>query len=330
MGGVILLLMATVVMFIVIMCIMKRPRRKEAAPHVYDVVPYNITKLNTNGTNHEAADNLHRTIKKDLNAPITNLSCPVSTMSYSNGSEYDSVLPNEHASLHDSVTMDTNPSYGVSTVEDRAKVFSTTAAYYNTKAHQLSQQNNSPQIPRNTVTSTTGDIKQNKVQLHSTLDQEHNTTHLHLIANGTKLTGKNDYGVINQPRCDDPNFDTIVDQRHTGKSNLLLSSKSVDENEYGIINQPQCNDCLPLTTNTKLTGENKYGVINQPQCDDPSFESCLPHTNINTKLTGENKYGVINQLRCDDHSIDTIVDQNSDTDEGGYGVINQPQCDDFV
>ena len=324
MGGVILLLMITVILFIVIMCIMRRSHGKEAEPHVYDEVSYDITKLNTNGTNHEAAGNLHRTTKKDLNAPITNLSCPVPTMSYSNGSEYDSVLPNEHSSLHDFVTMDTNPSYGVSTVEDRAKVFSTTAAYYNTKAHQLSQQNNSAQMPRNI--STTGDVKENKLQLYSTLHQEHDTTHSHLIANGTKLTGQNDYGVINQPRCDDPNF---VDQRHIRKSNLPLSSKSVDENEYGIINQPQCNDYLPLTTNTKLTGENKYGIVNQPRCDDPSFESCLPHT-INTKLTGENKYGVINQLRCDDHSIDVIVDQNSDTYEGGYGVINQPQCDDLV
>ena len=298
MGGFILLLMATVVLII---CIMKRSRRKETAPHdhVYDVVLYNINKLNTNGTNHEAADSLHRTNKKDLNAPNTNLSCSVPTVSYSNASEgeYDSVLPNEYASLHDFATMDTNPSYGVSTVEDRAKVFSTTAAYYNTKAHQSSQQNNSAQMYHNTVTSATGDVKQNKV-LHSTLDQEHETTHSHLMANGTKLTGQNNYGVINQPRCDDPSFDTIVDQRHTRKSNVPLSSKSVDENEYGIINQPQCNDCLPLTTNTRLTGENKYGVVNQLQCDDPSF--------------------------------DTTVNQNSDADENGYGVINQPQCDDTL
>ena len=287
MGGVILLLMVTAILFIVIMCIMRRSHGKEAAPHVHDEVSYNITKLNTNGTNHETADNLHRTIKKDLTAPInTDSSYPVLTaVSYSNATkgEYDSVLPN--------VKMDANPSYGVSRVEDRAKVFSTTAAYYNTKAHQSSQQK----------TSTTGDIKENKVQLHTTLDQRHDTTHSHLFANGTKLSGKNSYGVINQPRCDDPSFDTIVDQRYTRKSNLPRSSKSVDNNKYGIINQPQCNDpssesCLRLTT---LTGENKYGVINQLRCDDPSSESCSPHT-INIKSTGENKYGVINQPQCDD------------------------------
>ena len=294
MGGVILLLIAGVVLFIVIMCIMRRSHGKEAEPHVYDEVPYNIIKLNTNGTNYETVDYFHRTIKEDLNAPITtNSYYSISSMSYSNGSEgeYDSVLPNEH---YDAVKMDTDPSYGVSRVEDGAKVFSTTGAYYSTKAHQSSQQNNSTQMHHNTVTSTTGDVKENKVQLHST----HDTTHSHLIANGTKLTGQNNYGVINQPRCDDPSFDTIVDQRRTRKSNLPLSSKSVDENEYGIINQPQCNDRLPLTINTKLTGENKYGVVNQLQCDDPS--------------------------------INTIVDQNSDADEDGYGVINQPQCDDLM
>ena len=55
-------------------------------------------------------------------------------MSYSISSEgeYDSVLPNGH---YDAVKMDVNPSYGVNTVVDRAKVFSTIAAYYNTKAY---------------------------------------------------------------------------------------------------------------------------------------------------------------------------------------------------
>ena len=55
-------------------------------------------------------------------------------------------LPNGH---YDAVKMDANPSHGVSTVEDRAKVFSTTVAYSDTKAHQSSQQNNSAQIHHN-------------------------------------------------------------------------------------------------------------------------------------------------------------------------------------
>ena len=75
-------------------------------------------------------------------------------------------------------------------------------------------------------------------------------------------------------------FDTIVDQKPTAKSDLLLT---VDENEYGIINQPQCSD--------------------------PSSKSCLPHT-VNTKLASKNKHGVVNQLQCDDPSFDMTVDQN--------------------
>ena len=50
MEGVILLLMVTLILFIVIMCIMRRSHGKEAEPHVHDEVSYCITKLNTNGT----------------------------------------------------------------------------------------------------------------------------------------------------------------------------------------------------------------------------------------------------------------------------------------
>ena len=248
--------------------------------------------------------------------------------------------------------MDTNLSYGVSAVEGRAKAFSTTVKDSNTKAHQSSQQNDSAQMHHNTVTTTTGDVKEDNVQLHTNLDQRHGTqtNHSHLFPNSTKLTGQSNYAVIN--RCDDPSFDTIVDQKPT---DLPLNSKSIDENKYGVINQPdpQCDDpsfesfdtieSLPLTANTKLTGENKYGVI---RCDDSSFdtiESCLPLT-ANTKLTGENIYGVINQPRCDYPGFDTTADQSSttksclpvtpndarSTDECKYGIINQPQCDDHM
>ena len=64
-----------------------------------------------------------------------------------------------------------------------------------------------------TATTTTGDVKEDNVQLHITLDQRHGTkmNHSHLFANSTKVTELN-YDVSNQPRCDDSSFDTIVDQ----------------------------------------------------------------------------------------------------------------------
>ena len=284
---------------------------------MYDEVSYNRTKLNTSGTNHETVDYMHRTINRDLDVPTTtNSSYAVPTISYSNASEgkYDCVLPVEfiqHLGLHDTIKMDTNSSYGVSTVEGRATAFSTTVKDSNTKAHQSSQQNDSAQMHHNTATTTTGDVKEDNVQLHTNLDQRHGTkmNHSHLFANTTKLSDQSNYGVINQPRCDDPSFDTIVDQKPT-------DSKSIDEITYGVINQPQCNDssfdtiepCLPLIANSKLT---EYGVINQPRCDDPGFDmtvdrnsitkSCLPVTPNDARSTDECKYGVINQPQCDDH-----------------------------
>ena len=61
-------------------------------------------------------------------------------------------------------------------------------------------------------------------------------THSQFFANGTKLTSQNNYGVINQPQCDDHSFDNIVDQKPTAQSDLLLSYKS---DECGIINKMQ-------------------------------------------------------------------------------------------
>ena len=287
MGGIILLLMFCI---IVILCQRMCQRRclKTEVFHVYDEIYYNAAKLNT-----------HVTVK--------------------HRQSYD-VAKNETANSF--IKMDTNPSYGVNIGEDRVKAFNTTAtADSDTKAHQSSQKHDyddSSQLHHNTTTNTSGDEKEDNVQIHTTVDKKHNTDspYLFSVANSDKLTDEGEYGVINQPQCDDPSFDTTVDQSHATKS------------------------CLALIANN---AEDEYGVINQPQSDDPNFDITVHTTEppVIAKLTDEGKYGVINQPRCNDPNFDIIVDQSPTTksclpliannaDEGEYGVINQPQCDDLT
>ena len=124
----------------------------------------------------------------------------------------------------------------------------------------------------------------NDPNFDTTVNQNHTTEScLLLIANNARLIGEDKYGVITQPKCDDPICDTTLGQNHTTKSN-----------------------------NAKLTGEVKYGIINQPQCSDPNYfdptidqrcTSPLPYLPLiadNPRSAGECDYGVINQPQCDD------------------------------
>ena len=343
MGGVILLLMITVVFFIVLLFVERSHRREPS--HVYEQVFYNRTKLSTdvkikhdaayNATEDVTVDSLYSTFNEVPYTTDSSYAVPAMACSKTSEDEhYDTVQANERSDVEETVVkMDTNPSYGVSTGEDRA-----TATDYDTKAHQSSQEydyddvhDDPAQLYYNMATTTTADVEEDIVQHKCTLDQRHDTKTT-LVANSAKLTDEDKYGDINQPRCDDNSFDTTVDHNATTKS------------------------CLPLImSGAKPAGEGKYGVINQPRCDDNSFDSTVDH-NATTKScimsgakpAGEGKYGVINQPRCDDFSFNTTVDQSltakssplpylplpaNDTrsiDKDEYGVINQPQCDDLI
>ena len=141
-GGVILLLMITVVLCIVILC-MRRCHRKGTFP-VDNKVLYNTTSLNDNVTidNNPAYDvtkantvgSLYSTIKRgDSDVPITaNPSYNVPTKPYSKAASEDEYLQlNQHSNFEDTIKMDTNPSYGVTTGGDRA---TGSSAHSDTKA----------------------------------------------------------------------------------------------------------------------------------------------------------------------------------------------------
>ena len=145
-GGVILLLIITIMLCIVILCMRKSHRKKELC------AVNNTTKLNTNVTTKDnpsydvtkanTVDYSYDTINPgDSDVPITtNPSYNVHTKLYSKTSEdeYNYVQPNElipNKHLEDIIKMDTNPSYGINTREDRATPFNATS---DTKAHQSS------------------------------------------------------------------------------------------------------------------------------------------------------------------------------------------------
>ena len=155
-GVVMLLLMIIVVLCIVVLC-MRRSHRKKGS-HVDD----NTIKLNTNVTidhnpsydvtiDHNPSyditkantvDYLYDTINPGgSDVPITtNPSYNVHTTPYSKTSEdeYNYVQPNEFIPdqhPEGTIKMETSPSYGVNTREDRATLFNATS---DTEAHQSS------------------------------------------------------------------------------------------------------------------------------------------------------------------------------------------------
>ena len=187
-GGVILLLMITVVLCIVILC-MRRCHRKGHNKLSYKFNHEDVT-INTVDCSYS------------LGIPITNNpTYDVLTKPYSetNEDEYNYVQPNEfnqHSDLDESMEMTTNPSYRVTTGEDRATVFGTTS---DTKADHSSHDATTEEydyayahddhlLHHNTPVSTTGDTK---VQIHAAMDKSRNTQtvyspYLSLIGNSSK------------------------------------------------------------------------------------------------------------------------------------------------
>ena len=216
-GGVILLLMITVALCIVILC-MRRCHRKGTFP-VDNRVLYNTTKLNDNVTidNNPAYDvtkantvgSLYSTIKPgDSDIPITaNPSYAVPTKPYSKAtSEDEYVQLNQHSNFEDTIKMDTNPSYGVTTGGDGATGFS---AHSNTKAttkqYDYDYVCEDRLLHLNTTAGTTGEAKRD---IPASVDQSQYMENVHpvCIADSTQPSSDGEYGVVNQPKSDGPNY----------------------------------------------------------------------------------------------------------------------------
>ena len=170
MGGVILLLMITVMLCIVILC-MRRCHQKALS---YKLMSKNVTYHSNPlyDVKAKAVDSLYNTIKPgDSDVPITsNPSYNVPTLPYSEDELYNYIQPNEFNQHSDTIKMHTNPSYrhGLTVGEDRATAFSTTAA--DTKASHSSHDATTEEydyayaqddhlLHHNTTADTTDDTK---------------------------------------------------------------------------------------------------------------------------------------------------------------------------
>ena len=291
-GGIILLLMIAILLCVVILCVRRSHRKEEL--HVYDQRLYNETIQNTGAainnnpsydvTNTNIVDILYKPRDSNINSPCYNVSHSA-TNEEENNYEYN-----------------TNQSYGICTVENRAKVFCKTVMNSDMQDHQPSDSShdhnhydyiddNVAQLHHNKVTAATNDVE-DKVQVNTTIDQSYSakTAPLLITASKIQLPREVEYGVINQPQCDDYDYDVTSDHGHDVKSIQLLK--------------------LPHVAGPN--GECEYGVINQPRCDDPIIidqdhimTSCLPTLPLNASPSDEDEYGVINQPQSDGYTINT-------------------------
>ena len=178
-------------------------------------VSYNTTKLNTDVTIHpnpsydvakaNTVDSLYNTIKPgDSDVPITtNPSYNVPTKPYSKTSEdkYSYIQPNEFnqlSGLEDTIKMDTNPSYGVTTGGDRATAFSAHSDIKaTTKQYDYDYVCDNRLLHHITAANTTGDDV--KKDIPASVDQSHYTENVHplCIADSVQPSNEGEYDVVN-------------------------------------------------------------------------------------------------------------------------------------
>ena len=121
--------------------------------------------------------------------PITiNPSYNVHTKPYCKASkyDYDYVQPNEliqHSDLEDTIKMDTNPSYGVSTE----------------KRHDYDYVSDEHLLHHDTSPNYNGDMNEDTIQIHPNVDQR-KKTHSPYSSGSAMHGNKGEYDIVNQPR----------------------------------------------------------------------------------------------------------------------------------
>ena len=185
MGGVILLLVIiTVVLCIVMLCIKRYHKNK--ASSVDDQVSYSTTKLNTDvpiehNPSYDVIKADNRTIKLYYNIPIK---------PYSKASEDECnyAQPNQHSDLMETVKMDSNPSYGVSTGDlgEYGVVNQPKSDTFGEPTRKLSE---------DTYVPVYGVVNQPK------------SDYLYSSSQPGRKISETKYGVVNQPMSDDPIID---------------------------------------------------------------------------------------------------------------------------
>ena len=225
-GGVILLLIIIVLMCIVILC-MKRSYRKATFPLDNKVHSknanvsieknpayiYDVTTVNT-------IDRSYSTIKSgDSDIPITtNPSYAALTKPYSKASEDECNYAkpnynecNEHLDLKDSTKMETNPSYGVTTGDrttaSKPKVHQS-SHNATTKDYDYAYVHDDHLLHHNKATSTIEDSMKDCKQIPISIDQSLYMDDVHQFcgANNVQTSNESEYGVVNQPKSDGPDY----------------------------------------------------------------------------------------------------------------------------
>ena len=211
MGGIILLLMNTVVLCIVILCIRRHHIREPSQE--YDQVLYNRrAKLSSTGGEDGAMGtdsdaNTHR-------------------------SSHDDDMHDDSVQLCHNMVTDTKGN-----VEDDVPIHTSLDHTKTTLDHaKLTGEHKYGAINQSQCDDPTCD---------TTIDHSPTTNSCSPLTVNTMLTDEDKYGDINQPTSDDLSFDTTADQSTTAaKSSPLIAhdARSNDEGKYGVIYQPQCDN----------------------------------------------------------------------------------------
>ena len=235
-GGIIVLLFVIAIVLCVLISYLRRMYRKEQF-HIYETVTYSKTKNVTNKHiplyNTINEDHLHSAVNVDSSIStyaVPTVSCTETSEDAYNYEQIDNTVTVDQS--HNKAAISLIPDSDKSTNEDKGE-------------HSITDQ-----LPNDDFKVDT-----NINKIYST--QGSCLSSFNLNVNSAEPTDEAmaKYGVINQPNCDDPDLDTIVDQSHV------------------------TND------------EGKYGVINQPKCDDPNFDTIVDQSHV---TNDEGKYGVIN------------------------------------
>ena len=153
---------------------------------------------------------LYSTIEPgDSDVPITvdpSYAVPNKLYSKTCEDEYNYAQPNQHSGLEDTIKMDINPSYGVTT-GDRATAFSAHSAdaKATTKQYDYDYVCDDRLLHHNMAANTTGGVKKD---IPTSVDQSNYIENVHplCIAGSNQPSNEGEYGVVNQPKSDDPDY----------------------------------------------------------------------------------------------------------------------------
>ena len=261
MGGVILLLIVTIVMCIVIL----RVRCNEKGASRVDNKVFNSTtncKLKTNVTieNNPSCDvtkantlNYLYIKPGDPGVPIItspSYSVPAKHFSKTSKDEHNYEQPdefNQYSGLEATITMDVNPSYEMSTANGAQR--SNEGEYGVINQPKCSDSDYE-------ITYAITDSQQT-IMKNANSTKDANPSYGISTANGAKQSNEGEYGVINQPKCDDSDYEITYAITNSQQTIMKNANPTKDANpSFGTGNYAQ------------PSKKDKYRVANQLECGD--------------------------------------------------------------